>query len=137
MGKIDLMTKFMNAFVGNGFHLLIKDYENSFSVHTIEIIQKIDDSCPVKDIPIGDYFLRLLVTDENNREASILCNWSEKLLQNLLDQHLHAKEAGCNKIVMFRASPNDPNNWLLTWGDGTIDSQSETSQRPQPLGYIL
>jgi hypothetical protein len=137
MGKIDLMRKFMNAFVGNGFHLVIKDYGSCFLVHTIEIIQKIDDSCPVKEIPVGDYFLRLLVTDEYNREASILCNWSEQLLQNLLDQHLHAKEAGCNKIVMFRTSSNNPNSWLLTWGDETMDNQPETSQKPQPVGYIL
>jgi len=136
MGKIDLMKKFMNVFVGNGFRFIIKDDENCFLVHTIEIIQKIDDSCPVKEIPVGDYFFRLLATDENNGEASILCNWSEQLLQNLLDQHLHAKEAGCNKIVMFRASPNDPNNWLLAWGDGTIDNPSET-RRLQPLGYIF
>lgn len=136
MSKIDLMKKFMNTFVGNGFHLIIKNDENCFLVHTIEIIQKIGDSCPVKEVPVGDHFLRLSVRDEKDREASILCNWNEQLLQNLLDQHVHAKEAGYDKIVMLRASPNDPNNWLLAWGGGSIDGPSETLRRPQPLGYI-
>ena len=136
MSKIDLMNEFMNTFVGNGFHLIVKDDENRFLVHTIEIIQKIGDSCPVKEIPVGDYFLRLLVRDEKDREASILCNWNEQLLQNLLDQHVHAKEAGYDKIVMLRASPNGPNNWLLAWGGRSIDSPSETLRRPQPLAYI-
>ena len=130
------MKKFMNTFVGNGFHLIIKEDENCFLVHTIEIIQKIGNSCPVKEVPVGDHFLRLLVRDEKDREASILCNWSEQLLQNLLDQHVHAKEAGYNKIVMLRALPNDPNNWHLAWGGRSIDSPSETLQRPQPLAYI-
>lgn len=136
MSKIDLMNKFMNTFVGNGFHLIIKDGQNCLLVHTIEIIQKIDNSCPVKEIRVGDHFLRLLVRDEKDREASILCNWNEQLLQNLLNQSIHAKEAGYKKIVMLKASPNDSNNWLLTWGDGSKINVSETLQRSLPLTYI-
>ena len=136
MGKIDLMKQFMNTFVGNGFHLIIKDGEGCFLVHTVEIIQKIDDSCPVKEIQVGDYFLRLLVRDEKDREASILCNWSEQLLQDLLDQHTHAKEAGYKEIAMLKAPPNNSNNWFLTWGSGSKRKTSETLQRPQPLAYI-
>lgn len=138
MSKIDLMKKFMNTFVGNDFRLVIKDDGNCFTVHTIEIIQKTGNSCPVKEVRVGDYFLRLLVRDENDREASILCNWSEELLQNLLDHYIHAKEAGCKEIVMVRdPSLNDPNNWLLLWG---VELESpvrlETLQKPHPLAYI-
>jgi hypothetical protein len=136
MGKIDLMKQFMNTFVGNGFHLIIKDDESRFLVHTIEIIQKIDDSCPVEEIPVGDYFLRLLVRDEKDREASILCNWSEQLLQDLLDQHTNAEEAGYKEIAMLKASPNNSNNWFLAWGSGPESKVSETLQRPLPLAYI-
>jgi hypothetical protein len=116
MSKLDLMKQFMNTFVGKGFHLVIKD-KNKFYVHTIEIFQKIDDSCPLKNIPLGDYFLRLSVRDENDRDVFILCSWSEQLLQNLLEHAVHAKEAGYDAITMVR-SPLETDGWLLMWGDG-------------------
>ena len=136
MSKFDLMKQLMSTFVGNGFHLVIKDHENCFFVHTIEIIQKIDDSCPVKEIPVGDYFFRLLVRDKKEREASILCNWSEHLLQNLLDQHVYAKGAGAKEIVMSKDSSNGSDHWLLTWGNGSKSKVSKGSERTGPLAYI-
>jgi hypothetical protein len=115
MSKLELMKQFMNTFVGNGFHLIIKD-KNRLQIHTIEIFQKTDDTCPLKEIPIGDYFLRLSARDENNRDASILCSWSEQLIKNLLEHATYAREAGYNTITMVR-SPLNENNWLLIWGD--------------------
>lgn len=117
MSKLELMKKFMNTFVGNGFHLIIRERENSFLVHTIKIIQKVDETCQVKNIPVGDYFLNLKATDLHEEEASMLCNWSQELLRNLLENHKLAKEAGQTHIVMFRnPMVNDPNSWMLTWG---------------------
>jgi len=112
--KKNLMKKFMNAYVGNGIHLTIRDRGNHFTVHTIQIIEKTDESCPVKQLRVGEYFLRLLVRDENNDEAAILCNWSERLLQNLLENYTHAKDAGCSEITMLKGDPN-PDNWILAW----------------------
>ncbi|MCZ2809313.1 MAG: hypothetical protein O2V44_08165 [Candidatus Bathyarchaeota archaeon] len=123
--KKNLMKKFMNAFVGNGVHLTIRDGGNHFTVHTIQIMEKTDESCPVKELEVGDRFLRLLVRDENNGEAAILCNWSEQLLQNLLENHTHAKEAGCTEILMQKGDPNNPDNWLLLW-------EPEYQEKPTP-----
>lgn len=135
MNKIELMKNFMNTFVGNDFHLIIKEGESHFIVDTIEVIQKIDDSCPVKEVPVGDCFLRLWVRDENGREASILCVWSEQLIQNLLDHYVFAKEAGCKEIMMLR-NPNDPENWILVWGNGLEKSVRKISQTSHPQAYI-
>jgi hypothetical protein len=132
MNKLELMKEFMNTFVGNGFHLVIRDGGNGFLVHTIEIMQKVDENCPVKDIPVGDYFLHLKATDVCGEEASIVCNWSEELLRNLLENQKIAKEAGQTHIVMFRnPMTKDPNNWMLTWGN------HEQTRPPQPkVTYI-
>jgi len=133
MAKLKLMERFMNTFVGNGFHLIIREGRNSFQVHTIEIMQKLDETCPVKDIPIGDYFLRLIVADQHKEEASIVCSWSEELLQNLLENYRLAKEAGQTQIIMFRNPiTNDPNDWLLAFGNG---EQLKTMQ-PTQMAYI-
>jgi hypothetical protein len=115
MNKLELMKQFMSTFVGNGFNLIIKD-KNRLHIHTIEIFQKTDDTCPLKEIPVGDYFLRLSARDENNRETSILCSWSEQLIKNLLEHATYAREAGYKAITMIR-SPLNQNNWLLIWGD--------------------
>jgi len=123
--KNDLMKKFMNAFVGNGVHLTIRDGGARFTVHTIQIMEKADESCPVKQLQVGDRFLRLLVRDKNNGEAAILCNWSEQLLQNLLENYTNAKEAGCTEIVMLKGDSNNPDNWLLLWGH-------EYQEKPTP-----
>ena len=56
MKKLTLMKRFMKNFVGKNFRLIIKDKDGTFKVHTIEIMQKTDDTCPAKDIPVGDYF---------------------------------------------------------------------------------
>jgi len=113
--KNNLMKKFMDAFVGNGVHLTIRDGGSRFTVHTIQIIEKTGESCPVKQVEVGDRFLRLLGTNENNREAAIVCNWSEQLLQNLLENYTNAKEAGSSEILMVKGDPDNPDNWLLLW----------------------
>ena len=137
MQKLDLMKNFASTFVREDFYLIIKTDNTSVLVHTIEIIQKTDDSCQLKDIPVGDYFFRILAVDVNNKQAYILCNWSERLLQNLLAQRLRAKEAGFNKIIMARESPDDPNNWILMWGDASLNSSKEKLRNPNSLKYIF
>ena len=54
------MCRFMNNFIGKGVNLVIKEKDGTFFVHTIEIMQKTDDTCPVKEIAVGDYFLHSL-----------------------------------------------------------------------------
>ena len=127
MSKLELMEKFMYTFVGNGFHLVIRERENGFLVHTIEIMQKVDESCPVKEILMDDYFLHLIAKNQHGQEASIVCNWSQKLLENLLENYKTAKEAGRTCIKMSRNPMiNDPNDWILSWGG--IEEQAETGQ---------
>jgi hypothetical protein len=135
MSKIDLMKNFASTFVGDDFYLIIKTDNTSVLVHTIEIIQKTDNTCQIKDIPIGDYFFRILAVDEDNRQAYFLCNWSEQLLQSLLTQRLHAKEAGFNKIIMVRETSN-ADSWVLMWGDASVNSHKEKLQKPLQLRYI-
>ncbi|PVX23278.1 MAG: hypothetical protein CW716_12525 [Candidatus Bathyarchaeum sp.] len=136
MNKLDLMKDFASTFVGDDFYLIIKSGDTGVIVHTIEIIQKTDDTCQIKDIPIGDYFFRILAVDVDNRQAYILCNWSEQLLQNLLTQRVRAKEAGYNKIIMTRESLNDANNWALMWGDRAIKAPKQKQQNKKSLNYI-
>jgi hypothetical protein len=121
MSKLELMEKFMSTFVGNGFHLVIKEGENSFLVHTIEIMQKVDETCPVKEIPVGDYFLHIIAKNQRGEEASMVCNWSQELFENLLENHKLASEAGQNQIVMFRNPV--ANEWMLTWGNREKSTQ--------------
>jgi hypothetical protein len=135
MKKLELMKDFAGTFVGDDFYLIIRTENTSVLVHTIEIIQKTDETCQIKDIPIGEYFFRILAVDINNRQAYILCNWSEKLLQNLLTQRLRAKEAGFNKIVMEKQSPHT-HNWILMWGEDSISSDQEDPQKSSRLYYI-
>ena len=120
MSKLELMKQFMNSFVGKGVHLLIKEKNSTFQVHTIEIMQKTDSTCPVKEIPVGDYFMRLKATTEEGNEAAIVCNWTEELLQNLLNDYKDARDADASSITMYRDTiTNDPNRWLLMWGPNT------------------
>lgn len=120
MSKLELMKQFMNSFVGKGFHLLIKEKNSTFQVHTIEIMQKTDSTCPVKEIPVGDYFMRLKATTEEGNEAAIVCNWTEELLQNLLNDYKDARDADASNITMYRDTiTNDPNRWLLMWRPNT------------------
>jgi len=129
--KIELMKEFSNTFVGNGFHLTIRENGNSFLVHTVEIMQKTDETCPLKDIPMGDYFFRLAAESQRGEEASFVCNWSQELLENLLENCKSAKEAGYTLIEMFRnPMTNDPNNWILTWGS------LKEQPKPTPIAYI-
>ena len=131
MKKLTLMKKFMKQFVGKGFRLVIKETEGTFKVHTIEIMQKTDESCPVEDLPIGDYFLRLMATNQQGNEASIVCDWSDDLLKNLLSSYKDAKDAKFSKITMFKDPvSNDPNKWMLTWGD------EHHSKKKDPIRYI-
>lgn len=136
MKKLTLMKKFMKNFVGNGFHLFIREKDGSFKVHTIEIMQKTDETCPVKDIPIGDYFIHLVATNTNGNEASIVCNWSEDLLKNLMANYKEAKDAQQSKITMFRDPlSQDGNRWLLAWG-GEQEICDQGVQKPEPIRYI-
>ncbi len=117
MNKIELMQQFMNTFVGNNFHLLIREKEGTYKVHTIEVIQKTDDTCPVNEIPVGDYFLHLIAANQYGNDASMLCNWSEELLQNLLSAYKEAKDAEFSHITMCRDTlSGDADKWLLLWG---------------------
>jgi hypothetical protein len=123
----------MNTFVGKNFHLLIKEQQNTFQVHTIGIMQKTDNTCPIKEIPIGDYFLHLIATDMQGNEVSIACNWTEELLQNLLDTYKEAKDADFSHITMCRDPfSKDHNNWLLLWGNNNGEEQAKTSP---PVAY--
>lgn len=63
------MKRFMSTFVGKDLHLVIKD-GGYLLVHTIQIIQKTDETCPLQEVTIGDYFLRLLIRDENDRRGA-------------------------------------------------------------------
>jgi hypothetical protein len=122
MNKLELMQQFMSTFVGNNFHLLIREKEATFKVHTIEVIQKTDDTCPVKEIPIGDYFLHLITTNQHGNDASIVCNWTEELLQNLLNTYKEVKDAHFSQITMYRDPfSSDPNKWLLVWGSDKLE----------------
>lgn len=126
-----MMKKFMNSFVGRGFHLFIHEKDGRFKVHTIEIMQKTDETCPVKELPIGDYFLRLVATNPKGNEASIVCNWSDDLLKSLLSNYKEAKDAQYSQVTMFRDPlSEDPNRWLLAWGSEHEDP------KPDPIRYI-
>jgi hypothetical protein len=112
----------MSTFVGNDFQLLIKEKEDTFKVHTIEIIQKTDDTCPVKEIPVGGYFLHLIASDQHGNDASIVCNWTEELLQNLLNTYKEAKDAEFSHITMCRDSfSSGSDKWLLLWGSDKLE----------------
>ncbi len=125
MNKLKLLQQFMNTFVGNNFNLLIKEKADTFKVHTIEIIQKTDDTCPVKEIPIGNYFLHLIVADQQGNDASIVCNWTEELLQSLLNAYKDAKEANFSEITMHRDPfSTEPDKWLLLWGSDKLELET-------------
>ncbi|MCL4429340.1 MAG: hypothetical protein M1167_01180 [Chloroflexi bacterium] len=131
MKKINLMKQFMKHFVGKGFHLIIKEKDETLKVHTIEIMQKTDSTCPVKEIPIGDYFLHLVATNPKGNEASIICNWTDELLKDLMASYKDAKDAEFSQITMIKDPlSNESNKWLLTWGD------NEEVQKTDPIRYI-
>jgi hypothetical protein len=131
MKKLALMKRFMKNYVGKGFHLIIKERDGTFKVHTIEIMQKTDNSCPVREIAVGDYFLHLVATNPKGTEASIVCNWSDDLLKSLMANFKEAKDAQCSHITMFRDPlSNDENKWLLAWGS------DNGGQKNDPIPYI-
>ncbi|MEM2815811.1 MAG: hypothetical protein QXY34_01340 [Candidatus Bathyarchaeia archaeon] len=134
MEKLELMKKFMQTFVGNGFYLIIKD-GGYFIVHTIEIYQKEDESCPLSSLPMGDYFMRLLVRDSRGRDAAVLCDWSMDLLQSLLESYEYAREAGYDCLLMVR-SPLNPDEWLIMWGDKMQNYVKVGNNRKNALEYI-
>jgi hypothetical protein len=132
MNKLELLQQFMNSFVGKNFHLLIKERQSTFQVHTIEIMQKIDHTCPIKEIPVGDYFLHLVATDQQGNEASMTCNWTEELLQNLLDTYKEAKDADFSHITMCKDPfSKDHSKWFLIW-DNNGEEQAKISS---PIAY--
>jgi hypothetical protein len=131
MKKLALMKRFMKNYVGKGFHLIIKEKDGAFKVHTIEIMQKTDNSCPVTEIAVGDYFLHLLAMNPKGNEASIVCNWSDDLLKSLMANFKEAKDAQCSHITMFRDPlSNNENKWLLAWGN------DNGGQKNDPIPYI-
>jgi hypothetical protein len=131
MKKLTLMKKFMKQFVGQGVHLVIKEKEGSIKVYKIEIMQKTDDSCPVEDLPVGDYFLHLVGATPQGAEASIVCDWSDDLLKNLISSYKDAKDAEYAQVTMFRDTlSGDPNKWLLTWGS------EPKARKKDPIRYI-
>ena len=130
-----MMIKFMQTFVGGGFHLIIKDHGSYFLVYSVEIYQKEDESCPPEGVPVGDYFMRLLVRGEGNREAAILCDWSEELLENLLKHYEYAKESGYNMLLMER-SPLNRDEWLMLWGDEVEKAIRLDESRDDGCWYI-
>jgi hypothetical protein len=132
MNKLKLMRQFTKNFVGKGFHLQIKETDGTFQVHTIEIMQKTDDSCPVKEILVGDYFLHLVAKNQEGNDASIVCNWTEELLQNLMDSYKDAKDADFSHITMCRDPiSKDANKWLLIWGN------NQGQQKTNKIPYII
>ncbi len=131
MKKLTLMKKFMNDFVGKGLHLTIQEKEGSFNVHTIEIMQKTDDDCPVEDLPIGDYFLHLVARNPQGSEASIVCDWSDDLLKSLLSNYKEIKDAQYSQVTMFRDPLSKKSNkWLLTWAN------EKRKPKKDPIQYI-
>ncbi len=127
MRKFKLMQQFMKNFVGKGFRLLIKEKDGTFQVHTIEIMQKTDDTCPIKEISIGDYFLHLVATNHEGNEASIVCDWTEELLQNLMEGYKGAKDTDFSQVTMCRdPMSNDENKWLLMWGNDPQQPKTDT-----------
>ena len=117
-GKVELMKRFMRTFVGNGFYLIIREGERYLIVNSIGIVQKTDESCPIKEVPVGDFFFRLLARDEDDLEVSLLCNWSEQLIQNLLDNYALAKREGFREIMLCKGPlPGNSNSWFIVWGD--------------------
>jgi len=129
-GKLELMNRFMKTFVGNGFYIIIRQGERYLIVNSIGVVQKTDESCPIKEVPVGDYFFRLLARDEDDLEVSLLCNWSEQLIQNLLDNYALAKSAGFREILLYKdSSPSNPNSWFIVWGD-----QLERAIKPKVNG---
>lgn len=116
-GKFELMKRFMKTFVGNGFYLIIREGERHLIVNSIGIVQKTDESCPVKEVPVGGFFFRLLARDENDLEVSFLCNWSEQLIKNLLENFALAKRAGFREIMLCKGQlPGDSKSWFIVWG---------------------
>ena len=138
MKKLTLMKRFMKNYVGKNLHLVIEDKDGAFKVHTIEIMQKTDETCPVKDIAVGDYFLHLRATNPQGLEASIVCNWTDDLLKNLMTSYKDAKDANLSEITMFRdPQSEDSNKWLLSWG-GDLGNGGSDKEAPSnnPIPYI-
>lgn len=125
------MKEFMQNYVGKGIRLVIKEKNDTFKVHTIEIMQKTDNTCPVKDIPVGDYFIHLVATNKRGKEASIVCNWTEALLKDLMANYKDAKDADSSQITMIKDMlSDDSNKWLLTWRPKVEEPKED------PIGYI-
>ena len=148
--KLALMEKFMKTFVGNGFYLILHQDEKYLIVNSIGIIEKTDESCPLKDVPIGGFFFQMVARNEEDQEASILCNWSEEFIQNLLENYSLAKNAGCKEILLRKdLLSGDSNTLSIMWGneiDRTlkpvsvdVDGSSLVSENCDaaiPLSYI-
>lgn len=129
MAKIDIMKKFMNTFVGNKFYLIIQKKEKHLIVKSIQVVQKTDDTCPIKEIPVGDYFFHLLTSDEEGSEFSFLCNWSKQFIQSLLNNYSLARKTGFSEIEICKNPLPEASNWLIIWGN-----ELETKIRPKING---
>ncbi len=74
-----------------------------------------------------------LATNPQGNEASIVCNWTDELLRNLMTNYKDAKDANYTHMTMFKdPQSSDSNRWLLTWGDDI----KEPGQTYTPIRYI-
>ncbi|MCJ7762475.1 hypothetical protein MUP38_03340 [Candidatus Bathyarchaeota archaeon] len=59
--------------------------------------------------------------------AAIICNWTEELLQDLMNTYKDAKDADVSHITMCRDTiTNDANRWLLIWGNNHEQQKTNT-----------
>jgi hypothetical protein len=53
---------------------------------------------------------------EEGNEAAIICNWTEELLLNLMNDYKNTRDADAYSITVYRDTIiNHPNRWLLIW----------------------
>ncbi|MEM2631972.1 MAG: hypothetical protein QXE00_05405, partial [Candidatus Bathyarchaeia archaeon] len=71
----------------------------------------------------------------NGREAAILCDWSEQLIQSLLEHAAYAKEAGYNVLMMQRA-PQNLGGWIILWGDKIQNLTKQETLRKTRMHYV-
>jgi len=116
--RLTLMEEFMKTFVGNSFHLILQQDQKYLLIDRIGIIEKTDESCPIKDLSIGDYFFQLSARNDEDQEASFLCNWSDEFIKNLLENYSLARNAGCKEILLRKDYlSNNSNTWSILWGN--------------------
>ena len=67
---------------------------------------------------VTDKQIKRGATSHEGNDAAIICNWTEGLLQDLMNTYKDARDADFSHITMCRDTiTNDPNRWLLIWGN--------------------